>query len=55
MSRGDGRVEISLKSPASAGLFRFRARPGVMVVGLCFFVARELVGFARAGLGRQSR
>ena len=27
----------------------------VMVVGICFFVARELVGFARAGLGRQSR
>jgi hypothetical protein len=27
----------------------------VMVVGICFFVARELLGFARAGLGRQSR
>jgi hypothetical protein len=27
----------------------------VMVVGICFFVARELVGFARTGLGRQSR
>ena len=26
-----------------------------MVVGICFFVARELVGFARAGLRRQPR
>jgi len=24
----------------------------VMVVGICFFVARELLGFARAGFGR---
>jgi hypothetical protein len=24
----------------------------VMVVGLCYFVARELLGFARAGFGR---
>jgi hypothetical protein len=24
ISRGDGRVEVSLESPASAGLFRFR-------------------------------
>lgn len=27
----------------------------VMVVGICFFVVRELVGFARAGLKRQPR
>ena len=27
----------------------------VMVVALCFFVVRELVGFARAGLARQAR
>ena len=26
----------------------------VMVVGICFFVARELVGFARAGLTRRA-
>jgi hypothetical protein len=27
----------------------------VMVVGICWFVSRELVGFARAGLARQAR
>ena len=27
----------------------------VMVVGICWFVARELVGYARAGLARQPR
>jgi len=27
----------------------------VMVVGICFLVARELLGFARAGFGRQPR
>ena len=27
----------------------------VMVVGICFFVARELVGFARKGLKAQAR
>ena len=27
----------------------------VMVVGICWFVARELVGFARAGLARSRR
>ena len=27
----------------------------VMVVGICFFVARELVGYARAGLRRDAR
>jgi len=27
----------------------------VMVVGICFFVARELVGYARAGLKRDPR
>ena len=27
----------------------------VMVVAICFFVVRELVGFARAGLTRQAR
>jgi len=27
----------------------------VMVVGICFFVARELVGFARKGLRAQAR
>jgi len=26
-----------------------------MVVGICFFVARELLGFARAGFGGQAR
>jgi len=32
MSRGDGRVEISLESPASAGLFHFRrANPRVIL------------------------
>lgn len=44
------------------GAFRAHQLPGatlyvvaVMVVGLCFLVARELVGFARAGLKRQPR
>jgi hypothetical protein len=27
----------------------------VMVVGICWFVSRELVGFARAALARQAR
>lgn len=27
----------------------------VMVVGVCWFVVRELLGFARAGLARQAR
>jgi hypothetical protein len=27
----------------------------VMVVGLCWFIVRELLGFARAGLARHAR
>ena len=44
------------------GMFRAHQLPGstlyivtVMVVGICFFVTRELVGYARAGLRRQPR
>jgi len=37
ISRGDGRVEVSLESPASAGLFRFR-------------LVRQRGGAARNGL-----
>jgi hypothetical protein len=44
------------------GMFRAHQLPGstlyivtVMVVGICFFVSRELFGFARAGLRRQPR
>jgi hypothetical protein len=43
------------------GMFRAHQLPGstlyivtVMVVGICFFVSRELVGFARAGLKRRA-
>ena len=44
------------------GMFRAHQLPGstlylvtVMVVGICFFVSRELLGFARAGLKRAAR
>ena len=44
------------------GVFRAHQLPGstlyvvtVMVVGICFFVTRELIGFARAGLKRGAR
>jgi hypothetical protein len=43
------------------GMFRAHQLPGstlyivtVMVVGICFFVTRELYGFARAGLKRRA-
>ena len=44
------------------GMFRAHQLPGstlyivtVMVVGICFLVTRELVGFARAGLKRRAK
>jgi len=62
ISRGDGRVEVSLESPASAGLFRFRRARDVTanaaaVRGTGSGAARRAVGLghARAGLKRQAR